>query len=153
MRRIPPLLFAFWLGLCVATPLNAQDVAETDLFGEPSHRVVYQLNRADTDYMDHILFSVGELLRKYGDDIHLVVTVIGPGIHLLAKEPGRPIPELLRQRASSLALYGVDFHACGNTMNSLNWTAEDLVDFAQVVDIGADDLMQLQEQGYAYISW
>jgi intracellular sulfur oxidation DsrE/DsrF family protein len=47
----------------------------------------------------------------------------------------------------------VSFHACGNTMETLHWSEADLLDFAEVVDIGADDLMQLQEQGYSYISW
>jgi intracellular sulfur oxidation DsrE/DsrF family protein len=47
----------------------------------------------------------------------------------------------------------VEFHACANTMKSLGWTEEDLLPFAQVVDVGAADLMELQEQGYAYISW
>jgi intracellular sulfur oxidation DsrE/DsrF family protein len=131
---------------------QAQD-RDADLFGEPSHKVVYQFNKADEDYMQHVLFSVGELLRKYGDDIRLVVTAIGPGIHILAKRPERPVPKMLRQRVESLAQYGVAFHACGNTMNTLGWSKEDLLDFAEVVDVGADDLMRLQEQGYAYISW
>ncbi len=123
-------------------------------FGETTaHKLVYQLNKADPAYIGSILFSVGEMLRKYGDDIELVVTVIGPGLHLLAKKPGRPIPPELRQRAASLAQYGVAFHACGNTLKALGWTADDLVDFAQVVPIGADDLMRLQERGFAYISW
>ena len=123
------------------------------LFGEPSHKLVYQFNKADIDYMEHVLFSVGALLRKYGDDIHLVVTAIGPGIHILAKRPLRAVPELVRQRVASLAAYGVSFHACGNTMKSLDWSKEDMLDFAEIVEIGADDLMTLQEQGYSYISW
>ncbi len=124
-----------------------------DLFGEAKHKVVYQFNKADPEYMEHVLFSVGALLRKYGDDIHLVVTAIGPGIHILGKKPSRPVPELIRQRVSSLAAYGVSFHACGNTMKSLGWEADDMLDFAEIVEIGADDLMALQEQGYSYISW
>jgi len=123
------------------------------LFGEPSHKLVYQFNKADIDYMEHVLFSVGALLRKYGDDIHLVVTAIGPGIHILGKRPLRPVPEVVRQRVASLAAYGVSFHACGNTMKSLDWGKEDMLDFAEIVEIGADDLMTLQEQGYSYISW
>lgn len=146
----PALLLAL---LCIALPARAAEPADTSLFGEPTHKVVYQLNKADHDYMEHILFSVGEMLRRYGDDIHLVVTVIGPGIHLLGKNPERPIPKLLQQRAESLSLYGVEFHACGNTMKTLGWTEDDLLDFATVVDVGADDLMRLQEKGYAYISW
>lgn len=123
-------------------------------FGESvSHKLVYQCNKADPEYLNHILFSVGEMLRKYGDDIHLVVTAFGPGLHILAKRPSRPIPEEIRERVVSLAAYGVHFHACGNTMDALGWGRDDLYDFAQVVQIGVDDLMQLQEQGFTYVAW
>lgn len=126
---------------------------ETHFEAQSSHRVVYQLNKADTDYIDHILFSAGELLRKYGDDITIVVTAIGPGIHLLGKHPGRDIKAFHQQRVKSLAEYGVQFHACGNTMKSLGWTDKDIIEEASVVPIGAEDLMLLQEQGYSYLSW
>jgi intracellular sulfur oxidation DsrE/DsrF family protein len=126
---------------------------DPDLFGEPEHKLVYQFNKADLDYMEHVLFSIGAMVRKYGDNIHLVVTAIGPGIHILARRPQRPVPEQIRQRVSSLAAYGVSFHACGNTMKSLHWDKTDMLDFAEIVEIGADDLMTLQEQGYSYISW
>ncbi len=126
---------------------------ETHFGDTTTHKVVYQLNKADTDYIDHILFSVSELLRKYGDNIEIVVTVIGPGIHLLGKHPGRPIKAFHKQRVSSLANYGVQFHACGNTMKSLGWQEKDLIDEATMVPIGADDIMLLQEKGFSYISW
>lgn len=143
-------------GLSLILPLCAAAQAETidrALLGEPAHKVVYQLNKADEEYIDSILFSAGELLRKYEDDIRIVITVIGPGLHLIGKTPERPITKLARQRAESLAMYGVEFHACGNTMKSLGWTEDDLLDYATVVDIGADDVMLLQEQGFSYISW
>lgn len=122
--------------------------------GEPAaHNIVYQFNKADADYQSHVLFSVGEMVRKYGDNVHVVVTCFGPGIHILAKKPGRPVAEEIKQRVSSLAQYGVSFHACNNTLKSLKWTKDDIVDFAEIVPIGADDIMTLQEQGYAYLSW
>ncbi len=139
-------------GLLFTTTSRAQDDM-ADLFGDPEHKVVYQFNKADLDYMNGVLFSVGEMLRKHGDNIRLVVTAIGPGLHILGKRPERPVPKLIQQRVQSLAVYGVEFHACGNTMESLGWKAEDMYDFVTVVDVGADDLMQLQEQGYSYISW
>jgi intracellular sulfur oxidation DsrE/DsrF family protein len=120
---------------------------------EAKHNVVYQFNKADEEYHQHVLFSVGAMLRKYGDDIHIVVTCIGPGLHILAKNPGRPVSEETKQRVSSLSQYGVEFHACGNTMKSLKWTKKDLYDFAEVVEVGAADLVELQEKGYSYISW
>jgi intracellular sulfur oxidation DsrE/DsrF family protein len=126
---------------------------ESHLEEDSAHHVVYQCNKADPDYLEHVLFSAGELLRKYGDDVEIVFAVFGPGLHLLAKHPRRSIPHELQERASSLAVYGVSFHACGNTMTSLHWTEKDLVDYAKVVPIGAEDLMLLQEKGFAYVSW
>jgi len=120
---------------------------------EPDHKVVYQFNKADADYHQSVLFSVGAMIRKYGDNIKVVVTCFGPGLHILAKNPGRPVAEEIRQRVTSLEQYGVEFHACGNTLKSLKWTEKDLYPFAKVVEVGASDLLELQEQGYAYISW
>jgi intracellular sulfur oxidation DsrE/DsrF family protein len=93
------------------------------------------------------------MVRKFGDDIEIVVTAFGPGIQLLGKHPTRPIAKIQQQRVQSLSMYGVSFHACGNTMKSLGWTEKDLLDSATVVQIGAVDLMLLQEQGFSYISW
>ncbi len=152
---IPPRIRRFLTRILpLAVLLAAAPAAQAEpLFGNPTHKVVYQFNQADPEYMEHVLFSVGALLRKYGDDIHIVVTAIGPGIHILAVDPRRPIPEIVRKRVASLAAYGVSFHACGNTMKALGWSEDDMLDFAEVVPIGADDLMLLQEQGYSYISW
>lgn len=122
--------------------------------GDPAeNKVVYQLNKADEHYHNAVLFSVGAMLRKYGDNIDIVVVGIGPGIHVLAKNPERPVSATVKARISSLAQYGVKFHACGNTMKSLKWTNDNIIDAATVVEVGAADLMELQQKGYAYISW
>ena len=139
-------------GLVAARQVQAHHT-ETHLDDTTAHKIVYQCNKADPDYLQHILFSAGEMIRKYGDDIEVVVVAFGPGIHLIGEHPLRPVPRELQQRAASLAEYGVAFHACGNTMKSLGWSDFDLLPFATVVQVGADDLMQLQEQGFAYISW
>jgi len=141
------------LGGAVAVPTARAHHTESHFDDASTHRIVYQCNKADPEYLEHILFSVGELMRKYGDDVEIVVAAFGPGIHLLGKHPLRPIPPTLQQRASSLAAYGVAFHACGNTMKAVHWTEKDLLDFAKIVPIGVDDIMLLQEQGFAYMSW
>lgn len=119
----------------------------------PDNKVVYQFNKADEHYHQAVLFSVGAMLRKYGDNIKIVVVAIGPGLHILAKNPKRPVSEEIKQRVSSLEQYGIEFHACGNTMKALGWTKQDMLPFAKYVEVGAADLMELQQQGYAYISW
>ncbi|MBT8121366.1 MAG: DsrE family protein [Gammaproteobacteria bacterium] len=141
------------LGGLFAVRQVAASHTETHFDDVAKHRIIYQCNKADPEYLQHILFSVGELLRKYGDDVEIVVGVFGPGLHLVGKVPGRPVPDNLQASAASLAAYGVAFHACGNTMKSLGWTEKELLPFARVVPIGVDDIMLLQEQGFAYMSW
>jgi len=120
----------------------------------PENHVVYQLNRADPDYIEHILNSIAAMLGKYADNVAIAVVAFGPGIHVLAKSPKRAVPEELRQRIAAQAKdYGVSYIACGNTMGTLGWTTADMLDFAKVEDVGVAALMNLQKQGYAYIAW
>lgn len=144
------IIVSFVCHLLIGSVTHARDF---ELFGEPHHRVIYQLNTADQGEIDGILFSIGELVRTYGDSIHIVVTAMGLGIHTLAKNPLRPLSLISRQRISSFANYGVDFHACGNTMKAMHWEKEDMLDFATIIDVGVIDLIKHQERGYSYIKW
>ncbi|WP_217125998.1 DsrE family protein [Hydrogenophilus thiooxidans] len=118
------------------------------------HKIVYQLNQADPEYIGHILNSISAMLGKYPDQIAIAVVCFGPGIHLIAKTPQRPIPEELRQRAKGQAeFYGVRYIACGNTMKTLGWGPEAIEPFAEIVEVGAAAIMELQEAGYAYLAW
>jgi len=130
--------------------------AEADLMfpGEGTqNKVVYHFNKSDQSYQLAVLNTIRNMLRKYGDDIKIVVSVMGPGIHMLLKEPGVPVIPAVRDQAASLAFYGVEFHACGNTLITLHKDEKDVVDYASVVEAGVADLMELQQQGYAYVSW
>jgi hypothetical protein len=151
------VLAALAAGGLLALPARAAQEKDADTLrfpgDPPENLVVYQFNHAESDYHDHIIFSVGALLRQYGDNIKIVVTAFGPGIHILLKQPRRPVSKSIREKVASLADYGVEFHACGNTLKSLNLTEKDLLPFAKLVEVGAADLMELQKKGYAYISW
>lgn len=121
---------------------------------DPPHKIVYQLNRAEPEYREAIFNSISAMLKKYVDDVSIAVVVWGPGIHLLAKKPQRPVSELHQQRVKSMAeAYGVKFIACGNTMHTVGWNAADMVEFAQIEEVGAAAVMELQEKGYAYLAW
>ena len=119
----------------------------------PEHFIVYQFNHPDHDYHQHVLGSVGAMIGKYEDNIDIVVACFAQGIHILAKNPGRPVHDSIKEKVKSLAGQGVKFHACGRTMESLNWTKDDLLPFVKMVDVGVADLMELQEQNYTYVSW
>ena len=148
------LLLITALGLFALGGVAQAEEEELRFPGDPpDHKLVYQFNKGDEATQKAILFSVGAMLRKWGDNVKIVVVGIGPGLHILAKKPKRPVSEEMRQRVSSLAQYGVEFHACGNTMKSLGWKADNIIDGAKIVEVGAASLMELQQQGYAYISW
>ena len=120
----------------------------------PPHKVVYQINRAEPEYQEAILNSIGAMLKKYVDDVAIAVVVWGPGIHLLARKPQRAVAPILQQRVRGMSeSYGVEFIACGNTMHTLGWGKADMLDFAKVEEVGAAAIMELQEKGYAYIAW
>lgn len=119
----------------------------------PENFIVYQFNQADADYHNHVIFSVGAMLRMYGDNIKIVVTAFGPGIHILLKKPRRPVTREIREKVASLSQYGVEFHICGNTLTALGLTQKDTLAFAKYVEVGAADLMELQQKGYAYLNW
>ena len=155
-RRLLASLASLTAGLFASHRASAGTGASAEMRfpGDPTdHNVVYQFNKAEQDYHNGVLFSASEVLRKYNDNVTIVVTAIGPGLHILAKKPLRPVSDHTKQKVKSLADYGIKFHACGNTMKSLGWTKDDLYDFVEVVDVGAADLMALQAQGYSYISW
>ena len=150
-----------WFGRALAfsaittTAKAAQPTARFPTPGDDApHKIVYQLNRAEPEYQEAIFNSISAMLKKYVDDVAIAVVVWGPGIHLLAKQPQRPVPELHQQRVKSMAqAYGVQFIACGNTMHSVGWTADDMLDIAQIEEVGAAAVMELQERGYAYLAW
>ncbi len=154
-RRFLATLLLAAMSLLVATAAFAGDEGEELRFpgDPPDHKLVYQFNKADPAYQKAVLFSVGAMLRKYGDNIRIVVVGIGPGLQIMTKVPTRPVSEEIRQRVSSLSQYGVEFHACGNTMKALHLEKKDMLPFTSIVPVGAADLMELQEDGYAYISW
>lgn len=137
-----------------ATQAENDAKAETRFPGDPPENyVVYQLNKSEREYQEHVIFSVGAMLRQYNDNIKIVVTAFGPGIHILLKKPRRPVAPVLREKVQSLNEYGVEFHGCGNTLTALKLTEKDLLPFVKYVEVGASDLLELQKKGYAYISW
>ena len=119
----------------------------------PEHFIVYQFNQHEHEYHQHVLGSAGAMIGKYEDNVDIVVACFGRGIHVLAKNPGRPVDDEIKEKVKSLAGQGVKFHACGRTLQSMKWTKDDLLPFAKLVDVGVADIMELQEQNYAYVAW
>jgi len=144
-------------GLAVAGGLLAvTGTSRADAFSDGNaNRVVYQLNKFDVDYIKEILHSAAVVLQTYPDNVDVVVTCFGPGIWVLVKEANNrhKLDTYIREMVSSQAMYGVEFHACEQTMKTVGLTPDGLVPEARVVPSGAVDLIKLQQNNYAYIAW
>ncbi|WEJ63242.1 DsrE family protein [Thiomicrorhabdus lithotrophica] len=128
----------------------------TDRFpGDPAeHKAVYMFNKSDAGYQTGILNSIQAMIKRYGDNVEIAVVAIGPGLHVLAKEPKREVDALTYERVASFAKdYNVRWIACGNTMNTIHWEHSDMRPFAEYAEVGAAALMELQEEGYKPLVW
>jgi len=135
-------------------PVDSDEEKEERFPGDPpEHFIVYQFNHAEQHYHQHVLGSAGAMIAKYEDNVDIVIACFGKGIHILAKNPSRPVDDAIKEKVKSLAGQGVKFHACGRTLQSMQWTEEDLLPFAIPVDVGVADIMELQEKNYAYMAW
>ena len=132
-----------------------QDPATDRFPGDPAeHKAVYMFNKADADYQHGILNSIQAMIKKYGGNVDIAVVAIGPGLHVLAKEPKREVDALTYERVASFAKdYNVRWIACGNTMNTIHWSDADMRPFAEYSEVGAAALMELQEEGYKLLVW
>lgn len=119
-----------------------------------THRVAVHVNQNDPQVMNMALNNVMNLSSYYesqGDTAIVEVVAYGPGLMMFV--PGKS-PVADRISAMSLELDGLTFAACGNTLRAMSEKAGhdvQLMDEASVVPSGVVRLVQLQEEGYAYV--
>jgi hypothetical protein len=95
-----------------------------------------------------VLNNIKNLAEAVGAE-HMSVEVVahGAGLSLLTRTGSKVVEEVAMLKAR----YGVSFTACSNTMKALGLTREDLVEQVDRMMPAMVRLMELQEQGWAYI--
>jgi len=115
----------------------------------PAHKLVIQVSSADEVTQKIALNNAVNMQKALGqDNISIEVVAYGPGLSLMTDKSTQS------QRVASLAMQDITFSACGNTMNKVakkSGSMPVLIDGVQVVPAGVMRIMELQEQGYAYI--
>ncbi len=119
-----------------------------------THRVAVHVDQNDPAVMNMALNNVQNLVKHYesvGDDVVVELVAYGPGLNMFV--PGKsPVED--RISTMSLAMDNVSFAACGNTHRKMSEKAGKeitLMDEAGIVPSGVVRLIELQEQGYAYV--
>lgn len=142
------------LKVTAAAVLMSAVFAAGALAAGKTHKVAVHVSQNDKQTMNIALNNVLNLTKYYeskGDKVIAEVVTYGPGLHMLRADTS-PVKE--RIASMSLAMPGLKFSACGNThskMSKKSGKKVELVSEAAMVPSGVVRLIELQEEGYAYI--
>lgn len=130
-------------------PAAAQGARSSDTF-----KVALHVDQNDPKTMALALNNVTNViaeLKQSGQKVDIRVVAYGPGLHMLRDDTS---PVKARIAEISLAHPNVTFVACGNTQANMA-KAENksikLIGEAKRVPSGVVHLVQLQQQGFAYV--
>lgn len=119
-----------------------------------THHVAVHVNQNDPQVMNMALNNVQNLTNHYksqGDEVVVEVVAYGPGLHMFI--PGKS-PVADRVSIMALEMDNLSFAACGNTHRAMSEKAGKTVELmseATIVPSGVVRLVELQEDGYAYV--
>ena len=119
-----------------------------------THYVAIHVDQNDPAVMNMALNNAENVTSYYesqGDEVVIELVAYGPGLEMLV--PGKS-PVEQRISVMSLENENLSFTACGNTLKAMSAKAGHevpLVEEAVVVPSGVVRLIELQEQGYAYV--
>ncbi|KAF0165421.1 MAG: hypothetical protein FD157_1408 [Rhodocyclaceae bacterium] len=126
--------------------LATSGVRAADAAGSPAakNRIVFQVNEDDSKKWNTVLSNVNNVQEELGK-VEVTVVAIGPGLGMLKADA------LTANRVQDAMAAGVRFVACGNSMQSMHLTKDDMIDNIAYAKAGYVEIMRLQQQGYAYI--
>jgi intracellular sulfur oxidation DsrE/DsrF family protein len=110
------------------------------------NKVVFQVSDSDPGKWGLTLNNAQNVQNDLGaETVDLEIVVYGPGIGMLKLESP------MAQRIASALKSGVKVVACENTMKAQKLVHADMLPSIGYVPAGVVELMQKQQQGYAYI--
>ncbi len=134
-------------------PTNVQTL-KGQIPAKKPHRLILQVNNNEPAMMNLALnnaMNVAQYYKDLGDKVSIEVVTYGPGLHMLRDDTS---PVKARIETIALSTPEISFKACGNTRENMR-KAENkeipLIAQAKVVKSGVVRVMQLQEQGWAYV--
>lgn len=109
------------------------------------NRMVFQVNEDDSRKWHTVLANLNNVQEELGGRAEISVVVIGPGLGMLK------LDALTANGVQDAMTAGVRFVACGNSMQSMKLTKDDMIDGIDYAKAGYVEIMRLQKAGYAYI--
>jgi intracellular sulfur oxidation DsrE/DsrF family protein len=134
------LLFAFcFLGFgSIAMAQNSTATA--------SHKVVIQLNSADTAAWGGVIGNIKNLSKIWPTNLNIEVVVHGKALDFLVASKSHLVNDV-----EQLSKKGIIFSACENTMGKYGITKQMLIPLVFTVPSGVGEVILKQEQGWSYL--
>ncbi len=113
-----------------------------------TYKAVFHVDQNEGSVMNLALANVSNLLKAIpGQEHDLVVLFNGPGVKLVAWDDVVPFLELIKD----VVTQGVRFQVCRNAMVRFAISEEQVIDECEVIPAGIVGLIDLQNDGFAYI--
>ena len=142
MKRMNTLMGALLGG---AMMMGALALPATSLAADKS-KLVIQVSENDPATWNLALNNAKNIQKDVGkDNVELEIVAFGPGINMLKVESEAAA------RVNEAVDSGVKVMACQNTMRSQKLNKEDMNAKIGYVPSGVVEIMQRQQQGYAYL--
>ncbi len=123
--------------------------AQVSADSHTKNKLVIQVSTDDPRTQKIALNNAVNLQKLYGmDNIIIEIVAYGPGLGLMTEK------SIMASRVTSLAMQDITFSACGNTMKKVEKKTgkmPELLEGVGQVTAGVARIMELQQQGYAYI--
>ena len=110
------------------------------------HKVVMQLNTADTASWSSLIGNVKHLQEHWPGKVKIEVVVHGKALTFLVKGKTHLASEIMH-----LASATVQFMACENTMKKYGVTSDMLLDGINTVPSGVSEIILKQEKHWGYL--
>ena len=113
---------------------------------KPQHKVVFQVSDNDPAKWNLALNNAKNVQQDLGENsVDIEIVAYGPGIGMLKLES--PVGTRIAEAMAA----GVNVVACTNTMTGQKLTQQDMLPNIGYVKAGVVELMEKQQQGWAYI--
>lgn len=138
MKKLIKISFLALMSMLIINTVNAAE-----------HKLVIQVSTDNARTQKIALNNAVNLQKLYGiDNVDIEIVAYGPGLGLLTSKSKQA------DRVTSLAMQNITFNACMNTMKKVQKKTgklPQLLEGVNHVTAGVAKIMELQEQGYAYI--
>ncbi|NWG32202.1 MAG: DsrE family protein [Rhodocyclaceae bacterium] len=112
----------------------------------PQNRIVIQINEDDGRKWMAVLANIRNIQAELGrQNVALAVVVIGSGLGMLKAD------SVAANDVQDALAAGVEFIACGNSMQAQHITQDDLIDGVKVAKAGYVEIVKRQQAGWSYL--